>query len=138
MNQMEDYLVEDMWGEMRAVFGDRIDCEEAIDAYKDGDYVRAEKLLPKDALQYLHQIIADFSIKLKLKQKEKMINHAQKWGELNGFTIDADAENDGRYSYYLNINKLFFEITEDSVKHCADEYECYLEDGILKPIAEKY
>jgi len=50
MNQMEDYLIEDMWGEMRAVFGDRIDCEEAIDAYKDAlslkpDYAEAYKNL---------------------------------------------------------------------------------------------
>ena len=51
-----------------------------------------------------------------------MINHAQKWGELNGFEIDADEEEDGTYTYFLDINELCFEITEDSVKHCANEY----------------
>jgi len=44
---------EDIWQNLRYSYLDRIDCEEAIDAYKDGNYTRAEKLLPKDVFKDL-------------------------------------------------------------------------------------
>ena len=120
MNQMEDYLVEDMWGEMRAVFGDRIDCEEAIDAYKDGDYVRAEKLLPKDALGYLHEIITDFSQKLELKEKRETFNFAQKWYKSNGVKVEMDDSDptDPYYTAEVNGHSLF--LSEKEIEYRAD------------------
>lgn len=120
MNQMEDYLVEDMWGEMRAVFGDRIDCEEAIDAYKDGDYVRAEKLLPKDALRYLHQIIADFSQKLELKKKLETFNFAQKWYKLNGFKVEMRDEDPSDVYYFIEVNGHSLFLAEKDIEYRAD------------------
>jgi hypothetical protein len=120
MNQMEDYLVEDMWGEMRAIFGDRIDCEEAIDAYKDGDYVRAEKLLPKDALQYLHQIIADFTNKLKHKEKREEFNLAQKWYKSNGIEVDMDDGDFPTIYYTAEVNGHPLYLNEMDVKYRAE------------------
>jgi hypothetical protein len=120
MNQMEDYLVEDMWGEMRAVFGDRIDCEEAIDAYKDGDYVRAEKLLPKDALGYLHEIITDFSQKLELKEKRETFNLAQKWYKSNGIQVKMDDSDPTDVYYLIEVNGHSLFLSEGEIKYRAD------------------
>ena len=120
MSQMEDYLVEDMWHEMRCIFGDRIDCEEAIDAYKDGDYTRAEKLLPKDALGYLHQIIADFSQKLELKKKLETFNFAQKWYKLNGFEVEMRDEDPSDVHYFIEVNGHSLFLAEKDIEYRAD------------------
>lgn len=134
---MTDSIIHDVWKEIITRYRDRSDCSEAIEAYNNS-YTHPEKLLPKDVLNYFLHETGDAGRDLRLQEKKEMINHAQKWGELNGFEIDADEEEDGTYTYYLHINELCFVITEDSVAHCAEEYECYLEDGILKPIAKKY
>jgi hypothetical protein len=134
---MKDSIIHDVWKEIITRYRDRSDCLEAIEAYNNS-YTHPEKLLPKDVLNYFLHETGDAGRELILQEKKDMINYAQKWGELNNFTITADAEEDGSCSYFLSINELCFEITEDSVKHCAEEYECYLEDGILKPMAEKY
>ena len=134
---MTDSIIHDVWTEIITRYKDRSDCLEAIEAYNNS-YTNPEKLLPKDVLNYFLHETGDAGRDLRLKEKKGMIDHAQKWGELNDFTISADPQEDGTYAYFLNINELCFEITEGSVEHYAEEYECYLEDGILKPMSEKY
>ncbi len=134
---MTDSIIHDVWGEIITKHRGRSDCLEAIEAY-DNHCAHPEKLLPKDVLNYFLHETGDAGRNLRLRENKEMIHHAQKWGELNDFEIDANPQEDGTYVYFLHINELCFEITEDSVSHCAEEYKCYLEDGILKPIAQKY
>ena len=136
---MTDSIINEVWKDIMSIYGDRKDCIEAIEAYNNG-YASPEKLLPKAILNYFYKETGDAGRNIRLQEKRGMINRAQKWGELNNFAIDAEPEEDGTYTYFLHVydGRLTFEITEDSVRHCADEYECYLEDGILKPISQKY
>lgn len=48
-----DGIYEDIWYDLKCCCIDRMDCAEAFEAFKSGNYSRAEKLLPKDVLKDL-------------------------------------------------------------------------------------
>ena len=44
---------ENIWHNLKYSYLDRVDCEEAFEVFRSGNYARAEKLLPKDVFNDL-------------------------------------------------------------------------------------